>query len=75
MRRTTIRQIDVPAERHVRMNITLKLGHVSKNRNPGGLSHLNQWRETCACLHVDITDEVKLANSQYLTLTFHVEGF
>jgi len=29
--RTTNRQIDVTAERHVRWNITLKLGNVSKN--------------------------------------------
>ena len=30
--------------------------------------------EICTRLHVNITDKVRPANCQYLTLTFHVEG-
>ena len=44
-RRTTNRQIDVPAERHVRRNITLKPGNVSKNRDATGRQDFAQWRE------------------------------
>jgi len=73
-RRTTNRQIDVPAEHHVRSNITLKPGKVSKNRDATGRQDFAKWCETCMCLHVDITDDVTPVNFQYLMLTFHVEG-
>jgi len=50
-RRTTNRQIDGPAERHVPRNITLKPGSVSKNRDATGRQDFAQWRKTCsACL-------------------------
>ena len=42
--------IDVPAERHVRRNITLKPGNVSKNRDATGRQDFVQRRETCTCL-------------------------
>ena len=47
----------------MRRNITLKPGSVSKNRDATSRQDFAQWRETCTCLHVDITDEVKPANS------------
>ena len=43
----TNRQIDVPAERHVCRNITLKPGNVSKNRDATNCQDFAQWRETC----------------------------
>ena len=44
-RRTTNRQIDVPLERHVRRNITLKPGNVSKNCGATGCQEdFAQWR-------------------------------
>jgi len=55
-------------------NITLKLGNVSENRDAKSHQDFAQRREICTCLHVAKTDKVKPVNSQYLTLSFHVEG-
>jgi len=43
------------AERHVRRNITLKPGNVSKNWDAMGRQEFAQWCVTCTChcLHVD----------------------
>jgi len=66
-RRTTNRQIDVPAVRHVRRNITVKPAMCPKTEMRRAAMYFAQWLEICTCLHVDITDEVRLATSLYLT--------